>query len=227
MLFSYLEGTVLALDEKNSFEYGKLTANLHKVTVGWNSRYPRFHLDIDHLLLQPLEHIKKGFTKFKSEISFIEEITKKVINTIQHLPNHAPYYGVCHGDHFGNSFLNNITGQTFYDFDSFGEGWRIYDVAQFYWAIKLKLGLWSEQYLCSDEVLWQAFLNGYQSVRSLAESKIKAIPAFLIARAIWGLGLQPANSEHFGIAWLDDIFHLSYNFIQDIVNNYSELDFRT
>jgi hypothetical protein len=39
------------------------------------------------------------------------------------------------------------------------------------------------------ELLWNAFLKGYQSIRVLSENDLKAVPMFVAIRQLWLFGL--------------------------------------
>ncbi|MDT8975885.1 hypothetical protein RQP50_06475 [Paenibacillus sp. chi10] len=96
-------------------------------------------------------------------------------------------WGVCHGDLHGNTNISYIDDQTYthYDFDLCGYGYRAYDIAEFRLAREVRLG--NDPGKLSE--LWDAFLEGYQSVRQLHEDDIRAVPVFVAARQLWLMGL--------------------------------------
>jgi hypothetical protein len=47
------------------------------------------------------------------------------------------------------------------DFDCGGLGWRVYDVATFYWALKLKWVGWSVEYADSDDAINKRARHAY------------------------------------------------------------------
>ena len=58
-----------------------------------------------------------------------------------------------------------------FDFEFCAYGYRVYDIATFRWSRG-----------SDNPKLWDASLNGYQSVRKLNESGMEAIEAFIQAR---------------------------------------------
>lgn len=219
VLYDCIEGTAPSLDIDISYQYGQNLAQLHKLTLQWQSQYPRFQLDEDHLLNVPFKYIKSYFTDKQLELELLNETIQELNKFLIKLPKTSLNYGMCHGDHFGNSFIDAAGKQIFFDFDCSGMSWRMYDIAQFLWAIKMKFGVWTEQYLAPDEELWQSFLKGYQSILTISNQDFYNLPHFSIIRTIWGMGLQPANIEHLGISWIEEVFNRSFSYICSILQN--------
>lgn len=115
-------------------------------------------------------------------------------------------------DHFESQFareqldmeflIDRPLSMTHYDFDLCGYGWRAYDIAEF----RLAREIHSRHDPEEVERLWDAFLRGYCSVRSLSENDLAAVPVFVAIRQLWLFGLCFRDSEFVGIADFDEGF---------------------
>ncbi len=63
-----------------------------------------------------------------------------------------------------------------FDFDLCSYSWRAYDLAIYRWSTG------------RADHLWQAFPEGYQSVRPLSPTEREAVPTFVVMRQIWLMG---------------------------------------
>lgn len=196
--FEYIDGQALTLDATQAFAYGRQLAQLHQVTDDFHFQHARFELDAEHLIHEPLRQLKRAFAHHQAELEWIQARAQTAIKAMLALGKTRPLYGFCHGDHFGNVLQQANHCLAMIDFDCCGLGYRVYDLVQFYWALKLRMPAWNERFIDSDTVLWHAFLKGYQSMRVLHETEWQAMPAMLFIRALWGLALQPHNEQHWG-----------------------------
>jgi Ser/Thr protein kinase RdoA (MazF antagonist) len=106
--------------------------------------------------------------------------------------------GFCHGDFHGwNAHFEKNGKVNFFDFDCCGHGWRIYDVATFFWGARIRE---KHQHRCRH------FLRGYAEVRQLSVESLAAIPYFIAARHIWLVGLHAAISGYRGSGGLDNSY---------------------
>ena len=210
VVFDYVEGQALALDERTAKIYGQALARLHNVTDAFTFHSLRFCLNEAHLIDEPLRHIERAFGHHEKEVSHLKDLAIDAKKVFAALPKTAPMYGFCHGDHFGNVLCTSTGELVFIDFDCCGMGLRVYDVVQFWWAIRLRMGAWRETFLCDNDALWQAFLAGYESLRALTELEYQAMDALLVIRTLWGLGLQPQNEQHWGIEQHEAIWQQNY-----------------
>ena len=97
--------------------------------------------------------------------------------------------GFCHGDvHGGNAHLHNGV-LTHFDFEECGFGFRVFDLATFKWAFGLR---------DSKSEKWQAFVNGYQSVRKISEADFELLDTFVLLRHVWLIGFHMRNASDFG-----------------------------
>jgi Ser/Thr protein kinase RdoA (MazF antagonist) len=106
-------------------------------------------------------------------------------------------WGFCHGDlHDGNA---HVDGErlTLFDFDCCGPGWRVFDLATYRWAARLRQ---------VEEQAWKPFVEAYLQVRPAAASTIELVPLFVILRHIWLQGYHVWNSVEAGANFQSDGF---------------------
>ncbi len=226
VLFTGAEGRVpLNMNNKRSSLYGRLVGRIHNVTDRLDKEYMRFHIDLKHLIDDPLCHIESLLKHRKNDFNYLCKIGESLKLKIKKLlPITKPQYGICHGDHFGgNVFFNENDELTLFDFDCFGYGWRAYDIAVFLSA-RTTIGNWSEEANTKRTRRWNAFLKGYTQERELSDEEILATKIFVPIRQMWVLWLQTQSSERFGRAWMSDAyFDQHFNFIKDWIKNYKIL----
>jgi Ser/Thr protein kinase RdoA (MazF antagonist) len=100
------------------------------------------------------------------------------------LPRVAPTYGICHGDlNAGNFHLHDEGSWSLVDFEYFGYGWRVFDIATFFNTQLIDQGRTSHTQRSLD-----AFLAGYQTRRPLSQYELECLPYFVILRQLWLLG---------------------------------------
>lgn len=183
-LFTYAPGEPLGENLVAIHRYGYTLARLHTIADAWPSPSPRSSLDLVYLLDRPLEQLA-GFPERRHDWAFLHEIAAVICPQLAALPTSAPHYGYCHGDAGTANAHVTAEGQlTFFDFDFCGPGWRVYDLATFSSGE-------------SGEVV-EAFLAGYEEVRSLTVEELKALPLFQIAQSIWLLGLRASYINEWG-----------------------------
>lgn len=207
-LFPFLEGIQhRPLNENTARMAGIALAQLHLLSEDFHSSHQRFTLDAHHLIEEPMQGILDWYQNQPlqnpslqvalEKIKSAAENTKKIINQLDKSNSRIPgFYGPCHGDtHFANAMFRDDKNTIWLDFECSGLGFRVYDLAIFYWALKIKWIGWRIEYTDTDDKIWSGFLSGYQSLRPLSQLEFDLLPTFLIARSIWALGLHPNNID--------------------------------
>ncbi len=186
VLFSYAKGTT-DLNVEQAFILGKALAQLHLVSDDFETELDRVHLDLNQLIDSPLQQIKDFFgDSYEKKYAFLDELANELRKQIEALDVRQFSYGIIAGDlHGGNQHFTEKNRVTMFDFEFCAYGYRIYDIATFRWSRG-----------ADKEELWHAFLDGYQSIRSLSDSEIQAIDVFVKARNFWWMGLLLSLPEH-------------------------------
>ena len=211
-LFSYAPGQ-FAMDRKKAYRYGQLAATIHANTDHQSKRYNRFHLDLRHLLDEPLTNAGPFLDHRSADLDFLRRVSKALAAKIRDiLPTSAPEYDVCHGDlHHGNVHFDDDDEMTIFDFDCWGYGWRAYDIAVFYWNYYL-----DQKNERKREAIWREYRRGYRTVRQISRAELKAVTYFVPIRHIWLIGLHTGLAKDYGRSWLHDgYFDHQITFIKD------------
>jgi Ser/Thr protein kinase RdoA (MazF antagonist) len=198
VLFTFAPGREPHDEPGYDDRYGRAVASLHDALDDFSSLHPRFSLDFDHLLDQPLAAIRPLLQHRPDEWQYVEQLAERLHARLEALPLERLETGVCHGDfHGGNAHVDGET-ITFFDFDCCGPGWRAYEVAVFRWnASSLRR---------RAEPPWEEFLAGYTAVRPLADLDLAAVSIFVAIRHIWWVGLQCGDVRDWGLAFRGDRF---------------------
>ena len=167
------------------FHLGKMLASLHQVADQKDFIVGRAPINLEQLSGTPLKMIEPYFEHRQDHFIYLKQCAKKLCNYVEaNLSLEKPYYGYCHGDiHSGNVFFNGDK-PTIFDFDCMGYGWRAYDICVFAWNKSFK----NDSYIETKE--WEAFINGYNTVRQLSEIELSSIPVFAALRELWLMELH-------------------------------------
>ena len=90
-------------------------------------------------------------------------------------------WGVIHADLTLDNLHVAEVGQmiVFYDFDDGGPGWRAQEFQ----------GVYRAQQEQANGV-WDAYRDGYMTVRELSANDLRAVPTFAVADQVWSMGVD-------------------------------------
>ncbi|MCG3114857.1 MAG: phosphotransferase [Candidatus Manganitrophus sp. SA1] len=197
-LFSFAPGRIVhSMDAGQSRLFGEGIARIHLASDRFQAKQTRFHQDTDELIDATLARIETFLEGRRPEdVAFFRALASSLKETLRGLPRSAPFYGIIGGDfHGGNHFFSSENRLTFFDFDMCGYGWRVYDLAVFFWSAKLRPEM---------RVTLADVLQGYEAVRPLLDVERAALPAMVKVRHLWIMGLHTAYSDQLGVGWLGD-----------------------
>lgn len=162
---------------------------------------PRAPADAEVLLRAPLRMILAQIGEDHPEAPFLRRYAQGLEAAASEAVSGGLDFGLCHGDMHGN---NNALRQgdrfTHFDFEFAAPGWRAWDLAQ----VKNRKRQQPERI----EPLWQAFLEGYRSVRPFSAADEAAVEIFRLVRRFWTMGLDAEiaplcdGALDFGEDWL-------------------------
>lgn len=189
MLFEHLEGEVTgeAADDIRAFAHG--LAGLHAAGESYQGVASAYTLDLDYLLLKPLEVLLGAPTMTAALRPQFEELGQRLYERIRTLGDLSRV--LCHGDAHGqNNFVVQEEADSrqavFFDFDEAGPGYLAYELAVYPWVMYPR----APEGKPSDKVLerWGHFIGAYREARPVAESDLRAIAPFMAVRQFWLLG---------------------------------------
>jgi Ser/Thr protein kinase RdoA (MazF antagonist) len=189
MLFEHLSGEPTSDVPANIQAFGRGLAQLHTAGDSLQSTAPHRKLDLDHLLLRPLQGLLRAATMTTELRQPLEALGQRLHDRIQALGALAQV--LCHGDaHGDNNFIDvRADGErqaVFFDFDDTGPGYLAFELAVYPWVLHPRSvdGVWSEKAMAR----WGHFLAAYREQRPVADTDLGAIAAFISVRQIWLLG---------------------------------------
>ncbi|WP_127531800.1 phosphotransferase enzyme family protein [Paenibacillus kobensis] len=203
VMFRYIEGEESGLqDEPSCYAFGQSAAELHAAMDRISVVRPRYKLDTDFLINEPLECIVEYIGRNHEQASFLTAFANGLKARIEAACGQGLDYGICHGDMHGNNNAIVENGRfVHFDFEWAAAGWRAYDLAQ----VKGR----KRQQPDNREKLWAALLEGYRSVRPFSERDEQAIDLFFMARRLWVMSLDVAfipgdmGAIDYGEDWLN------------------------
>lgn len=223
ILFSEAEGTQPRFNLDNSRRYGVLAATIHDATDTLPDSVRRPHLSLEQLAREPLKQIQPILTHRKRDLTYLARVSEELADAVRSLlPEPALQFGLCHGDlTFGNLRRDDKGRLTLFDFDCSGYGWRAYDVAVFLWS---RGSDFNRRANANRVKQWNAFLDGYHTVRSLSSTELQAVNLFVPLRQIWQLGVRSNQLPHVGSrAMYEARFKMHLKFIRDWLKVYNPL----
>ncbi|MCA0457034.1 MAG: phosphotransferase [Chloroflexi bacterium] len=157
--------------------FGQAIAQMHSLSDDFVTGYARKPLDLVAILHAPLEltlPLVDADTR-----SFLLATAKTVTQKLNDLIPQGLDWGPIHGDAtLDNLHVTADNEIVLYDFDSGGLGWRAADLQG--WAYN------NADYAAR----WEAFKQGYASVRELKAVDLEAAPYLAVAWLIWGLEID-------------------------------------
>jgi Ser/Thr protein kinase RdoA (MazF antagonist) len=181
--------------------YGELIGTIHQLADRAPTLFARTTPDLAASLEQALSGIQVALPDRPSERVYLERCVRELQTRLQALPQESPAYGIIHRDAIrGNALVADDGSMTVIDFDWYGLGWRAYDIASYLLTIR---GDPNEQRFAD------AFLSGYNAVRSLAAHEYALLPLFEAARAILEIGTPALHVNLWGSAYLESFFDQS------------------
>lgn len=189
MLFEYLEGEPTGDSEEDVDAFARGLAALHVVGESYEGPPSAYQLDIDFLLLQPLERLLRAPTMSADLRTEFVSLGERLHRDLLAFDGLSRIH--CHGDaHGGNNFIvRDAQGRcvaSFFDFDDAGPGYLSYELAVFPWNIHPRAP--EAKFDSKRDALWLRFLRAYREVRPLADDDLAAIERFMSVRQIWFLG---------------------------------------
>ena len=204
VVFSFVPGTPCSPIKEHSFRFGQAIAQFHYITDGYPAGTSGLQFELADMVDKPLVRLKPLFAEHQNDLDYLLEIAEGLKGLAAKLPHRAPEYGICHGDVNDDNFhIDKDNTWALLDFEYFGYGWRVFDIATFFNNQIHQLSKTE----CTRNIL-KAFLEGYQSVRTLSQAELEALPSFVVLRQIWLLGIGAKNQPNIGLnlfeSWVFD-----------------------
>src|ERR1700733_4917394 len=202
VLFRYSEGRPPNLDSvEDARAQGVTLARIHAAAERFPDRQAgRYRLDLDHLLHRQVAAVIELKEVKEETRRYLSELSSRLDASVESLPdlNWTRCHGDCHGVNAHIVTEGPNAGQAqFFDFDDGGFGYLAYDLAVHLWA---QVSFQRRRY-----AMWLAFIDGYRSVRPIAQADLDAVTLFVPIRHIWLMGEYAGRVAEWGTAsmtWL-------------------------
>jgi len=197
VLFTFVEGVQLsrAPGAGDVRRYGRTVAAMHNI---WDEKaltVTRPRLDTARLIDAPLAALASVLTH-PQDVANLQKAGERVRTTLRDLPETPPQFGLIHGDLIpSNTLLRSDGTIVLLDFDFCGWGWRMYDLASYLLEI---------EYWGAAPTTAEAFLQGYEVLRKLDPLERDLLPAFVVIRTIFSLGIPALHVNEWGSAYLTE-----------------------
>ncbi len=205
VLFREAVGRVPQLDAPEDARTQGLTlARIHDAADSFPGREAgRCRLNLDHLLHRQAAALSELGALAGTAREALAGLASRLAARVTALDGLT--WTRCHGDCHGLNARIATAGPRmgeaiFFDFDDGGFGFLAYDLAVHLWA-QVSFGR-------QRVAMWHAFIDGYRSVRPIAQADFDAVHLFVPIRHIWLMGemagrLDEWGSEGMSAAWLD------------------------
>ncbi|RSZ47308.1 MULTISPECIES: phosphotransferase [unclassified Variovorax] len=189
MLFEHLDGEFTGDSAEDIRAFAQGLATLHVAGETYEGPGSAYSLDLDYLLLRPLQGLLRAPTMTAELRPQFEQLGERLHADISALG--ALRQVLCHGDaHGGNNFIvRNAQEQceaVFFDFDETGPGYLAYELAVYPWLLHPRTtdGVLSDK----AKTQWKHFISAYREARPVAGNDLAAVPRFMAVRQFWMLG---------------------------------------
>jgi Ser/Thr protein kinase RdoA (MazF antagonist) len=188
-VFEHLAGEFTSDSAEDIKAFARGLAGLHMGAESYQGPASAYRLDLDYLLLRPLEGLLRAPTMTAELRPQFEAQARRLRDDILALGDLAQV--LCHGDaHGSNNFI--VTGAqgrreaAFFDFDESGPGYLAYELAVYPWSLYPR----APDGVPSDKVKtqWRHFISAYRAARPVADVDLAAIARFVAVRQFWLLG---------------------------------------
>jgi Ser/Thr protein kinase RdoA (MazF antagonist) len=202
-------------------EFGSLVADMYKIMDKIETPIDRNTINLNFLIDKPLQKMKdNSFISDKQYDLFYNASTdiKAKLESLLKV-DHAPSYGLCHGDlGFSNALVNDKNKIQLIDFDFSGYGWRYYDLAVHLGSVGLG---YQQKDLEIRKRRLDNFLEGFSSYWNLNDIDIDIIHTFVPCRRLLLMGnIMLKASNVFGCAWEVNQIKEEVEFLNFWLKNY-------
>jgi Ser/Thr protein kinase RdoA (MazF antagonist) len=198
VLFRWVDGDQPRyIEPAHASLYGQTAARLHIAGDSLPSNAGRAALDASYLLDEPAAALRPALKTRPLLLSRFDALVERVAARLERAREELWDWGFCHGDlHCGNAHVDSDRFGLF-DFDCCGVGWRVYDLATYRWASRLR-GV-------ADRA-WKPFIDAYLQVRPEAAANVEHVSLFVVLRQIWLHGYYAWNAVEGGAGYQSDRF---------------------
>jgi len=144
-----------------------------------------------------LENLEPVLRHREADWAYVQDLGAAVRRWVEaSLPLHRPEYGVIHGDFHQDNILVNEAGLSLVDSESFGRGWRAWEIA-YYLSGNFAGWTFDPRVVAERQRRRGVFLETYTAARALSEAELASVPVFGAARILLAVGRVAALGPRF------------------------------
>lgn len=172
----------------HAYQFGRMLAQLHVAMDDFKRYSERPSLDLDYLFRTPVDRIMRRLGDLPEVAVRFDNLVTRIEERLRTDAAQLPDWGFCHGDvHVYNTRIDGDR-LVLFDFDYFGQGWRISDLATYRWQARCN---------GAEATAWPAFLQGYAEVRPRIAESLRFARLFMMLKHLWDKGRFIAFAEQF------------------------------
>ena len=178
-IFNFVGGEVFSKNptESVSRSMGIIFGKLHNLSESFGVNHNDKKIKREENIFSSLAYLEDLVGHRDDDLVFYKELASK-LNSIYKLSynNDNLRIGMTHGDfHIHNAFVLGSKEITIMDFDACGVDFYAQELMSYKWSVE-KNSL--------DEKLWDVFLSGYDSVRTLNKDEVNSFNVFLLGKEL-------------------------------------------
>lgn len=174
-----------------------LVARMHNCMDLLPDDFTPVNWDLHWIVEVPLEQLRPVLRQKRTDWAYLQELGETVKHWIENsLPPQKPEYGVIHGDLHQDNILVHEDGLLLIDSESFGRGWRAWEIA-YYLSGNFSDWVLDPQREAERQRRREAFLESYLAERPLSEAERASILVFTIARILVAMGRAAGLNARF------------------------------
>ena len=180
---------------------GESEAQMHKASESFKTTHKRPELDLQTLLVDRVNDIRPHIQHLPDKLEFLEELVKEAREAVLAAPVSELDYGFVHADVHGSNNHLHEGKITHFDFEECAFGFRAFDLATFKWGTVPR----------KKPERWDAFIEGYQSVKTISKADLAIHDTFVLIRHIWLVAFHMRNAYDFGQEITHDDGYVDYH----------------
>ena len=197
-------------------QLGEVCGQFHKVShrTGKIPGFSRDAWDAEGLVgSPPLWGDPRRLATNDTDRATIDTAMQNIRNALEQLGSGPEVYGVIHADFSPENVLLSPGQLTLIDFDDFGEGWWLFDLAT--------VLFWYQQHPRAAQYR-DALLDGYQQHFPIPDTAYRMLDAFILARGLTYLGWAADRPDDETSAFLRaEVLSVVINLCRDFNNQYT------
>ena len=168
------------LEVANAHALGVAIGQLHDAADSLGMGCQLRTVDCDWALNYMLPFAKDHMSH--QDYAYLKDLGARIRLRVEELPTGPPDFGLCHNDLALCNIRRSHDGDiTFFDFGSAAVSWRASELGV------VQQALHRPETSCRHKKMWEAFVEGYASVRALPVDIDELLPVLLLLRRMMGL----------------------------------------